>query len=902
MKINIRYLIAGLLIVILFLLPLISSYYTDYLWFVDLGYEQVFVYQIVIKLILFLAGTLAAFLFLYLNVRPSFREAAPVEVIPFTTAERVVSIFRPAFRRAFRLIFTLVSAVISLGFGASAAGGWQTAALFLNSAKTGIDVPVFHKDLSFFLFELPFYRSAADWVFALILAAVVVSSVAYFFRSIAQPLRTFLQTFTSFRTHFFGLFASLAAVEGIRLYLASFERAYSRYGAVFGPSYVDVAYLIPALKVFAVASLILAGLLLMTAAGRLRPGFSGFLAAAFLLLLFLGGYIVPAAIQAYVVAPNEFKLERQYIENHIKMTRQAYMLDMFEVIEFNNVKRTVDFEDIIRSEETVENIRLWDARPLKQTYNQLQTIRSYYFFNDIDIDRYVINGKIRQVAVAARELSIDNHPERARTWINTHLKYTHGYGLAVNFVNEVSAEGLPEFVVRDLPVESAYDVMRVERPQIYFGELTDNYVIVNTLEDEFDYPAGNTNVSSRYEGEHGVQLDSYFKKMMFAYRFGTLKILLSNEITPESRVLFIRDISERVRKIAPFLYFDSDPYPVIADGKILWIIDAYTASSRYPYAEPFNSRGENYLRNSVKIVIDAYTGETTFYAWDDSDPILGAYARVFPDLFTPAETIPTAVREHFRYPSDYFSLQADFLASYHMTDPQVFYNQEDRWEFGQEVYADETIPVEPYYSVVDVQEGALKGRGPQFILMLPFRPRNKDNLIAWMFVTSNKENYGEGGVFVFPKGSLIYGTLQIESRIDQDPVISEQITLWNQSGSRVIRGNLLVIPVEDTLLYVEPVYLQAEQSSIPELKRVIVADQKKVIMSDSLEKALLALTGREELAAEETKGEVSPAIITGLRQLFADMEDALKSGDLVRFGQLFERALELLQTTSTAQP
>lgn len=899
MKLSIRYIIAALLIVLLFLLPLISTYYTDYLWFVDVGYEQVFIYQILIKSVLFLGGFLLAFIFLYLNVLPSFRKAAPVEVIPFTTAERVVSIFRPAFRRAFRLVFTGVCAVLALGFGLSAAGSWQTVALYLNAQPAGTSVPVFNTDLSFFLFQLPFYRSAADWLFTLVLSAVAVTSVAYFLRSIAQSLRTFLQTFTSFRTHFFGLFALLAVVEGARLYLGSFDRAFSRYGAVFGPSYVDVVFLIPALKVFAVAALVLAGILLLTAAGRLSVRFSIVAAVVFLAAVFTGSYVAPAALQAYVVAPNELKLEKEFIENHIQMTRQAYMLDTFQMVEFRDVERTVSYNDIVQSRETVDNIRLWDARPLKQTYNQLQTIRSYYFFNDIDIDRYIVDGRIRQVAVAVRELSTDNLPERAKTWINLHLKYTHGYGLAVNFVNEVSVEGLPRFVVKNLPLEADYENMRPEKPQIYFGELTNNYVIVNTLEEEFDYPAGDTNVSTRFDADSGIKLDSYFKKMMFAYRFGTLKILLSNEITPESRLLFVRNIRKRVGKIAPFLYYDSDPYPVVADGKIYWIIDAYTVSSNYPYSEPFNSRGENYLRNSVKVVIDAYSGETNYYVWDETDPLLQTYASVFPELFTPRSETPSDIRLHFRYPSDYFRLQAELLASYHMTDSQVFYNQEDRWEFGQEVYADETIPVEPYYLVVDVQEGVLKGKGPQFILMLPFRPRGKNNLIAWMFVTSNPENYGEGGVFVFPKGSLIYGTLQIESRIDQDPRISEQITLWNQSGSRVIRGNLLVIPVENAILYVEPIYLQAEQSSIPELKRVIVADQEKVIMAETLEKALLALAGKEEAEVEEA---VSPTVLDDIRQLFKEMEEALKIGDLVRFGQLFETATKLLETTAAPQP
>ncbi|MBA7559573.1 hypothetical protein ES708_01188 [subsurface metagenome] len=485
---------------------------------------------------------------------------------------------------------------------------------------------------------------------------------------------------------------------------------------------------------------------------------------------------------------------------------------------------------------TIDNIRLWDHRPLKDTYNQIQSIRLYYDFHDVDVDRYIIDGEYQQVMLSARELSVEKLAGEAQTWVNRQLQFTHGYGIALSPVNEVSAEGLPILLVKDIPPVGDFNI---ERPQIYFGEKTDHYVIVKTKTQEFDYPMGDENIYGYYQGEDGVSLDSFMRRLVYAWQFGDLNILISGELTPESRVLYYRNITERVNHLAPFLELDSDPYLVMTDGRLFWIQDAYTTSDRYPYSEPLGSI--NYIRNSVKVVIDAYDGSVTFYVTDPEDALIRTYQAIFPELFVPAEQMPESLRVHLRYPEDMFNIQAKVYQTYHMRDARVFYNKEDLWAVPKEFYAGREQLMEPYYIIMRLPDEERE----EFLLMLPFTPVNKNNTIGWLAARCDGENYGKLLAYHFPKERLVYGPSQIENRIQQDTVITEQLALWGRGGSRVIRGNLLLIPLGESLLYVEPVFLQAETGGLPQLKRVIVVAGDRIAMEPTLKEGIAAIFGTE---------------------------------------------------------
>ncbi len=572
--------------------------------------------------------------------------------------------------------------------------------------------------------------------------------------------------------------------------------------------------------------------------------------AAWLALAFLGG-LYPAVVQRFIVAPNELAAERPFIAHAIAFTRYAFGLDNIRERDFS-ASGTLTPQVLEANQATIQNIRLWDWRPLLTTYSQLQEIRLYYTFNDVDVDRYLIGGQLRQVMLAARELDTDQLPEQAQTWINRHLIYTHGYGVVVSPVNEFTREGLPLLLVRDIPPKADDPALEVTRPEIYFGEVTRDYAIVHTTEPEFDYPSGDQNIYTRYEGPAGVPLGGFFRRLLFALRFGHSQILFSSAIQPESRILYHRQIGERVQMLAPFLWYDPDPYPVIADGRIIWLWDAYTWSNSFPYSEPFS--GVNYIRNSVKVAIDAYTGETTFYVVDPTDPIIRVYQSIFPTLFVPGEQMPRVLREHWRYPEQLFRIQAAAYAVYHMEDPQVFYNKEDLWAAPTEIGLQGEEEMAPYYVVMQVP-GADE---VEFLLIRPYVPNGRRNMIAWLYADSDGEDYGLMEVFKFPKQELIYGPMQIEARFDQDPYISQQLTLWNQHGSQVIRGNLMVIPVDDALIYVEPLYLQAATGRFPELKRVLVAYGDRVAMEESLKGALLQALGVAEAPPPQETGPVAP--------------------------------------------
>ncbi|MBA7578363.1 hypothetical protein ES708_20225 [subsurface metagenome] len=614
--------------------------------------------------------------------------------------------------------------------------------------------------------------------------------------------------------------------------------------------------------------------------------------------ILLGG-IYPTIIQSAVVLPNEGTKERPYILNNIEATRIAYGLDKIKEEKFP-VKEEISFEDIEKNDETIRNIRLWDWRPIKQTLKQIQAIRLYYDFNSVDVDRYYFNGNYQQVMVSPRELDKDKIPEQARTWVNEVLTYTHGYGVVVNPVNKISGEGLPVLLIKDIPPVSGVN-LTITRPEIYYGEITKGYVIVKTKAKEFDYPKGDENVYSTYAGNGGMPVSSLWRRILFSIKFSNMQILLTTNLTSESRIMINRNIQERVNKVVPFLGYDKDPYMVISkEGKLFWIQDAYTISSNYPYSTPVTGGYFNYIRNSVKVVIDAYNGTMDFYIIDQKDPVVEVYNNIFPQLFKNFDQMPEDLKEHIRYPKDLFQVQAELYSTYHMMDPDVFYNKEDYWTIPNEIYAETEIKMEPYYIITKLPGHERE----EFILMTPFTPSTKNNMIAWLAAKNDQPDYGKLIVYKFPKEKLIFGPMQIEARIDQNSEISQQLTLWGQKGSTVIRGNLLVIPIEESIIYVEPLYLRAEMGEIPELKRVIVSNGSDVVMGNNLEEALgklFARTFREGEIVITGEEKTLKDLIKEAARYYESAQEFAQEGNWSRYGeelQKLEQTLRLLQEAS----
>jgi uncharacterized membrane protein (UPF0182 family) len=622
--------------------------------------------------------------------------------------------------------------------------------------------------------------------------------------------------------------------------------------------------------------------------------------ALLILTSVVGTGLYPEIIQRLEVAPNEISMEKPYIELGINFTRTAYGIDFVQQEGFPALE-SLDREALKRNDLTLQNIRLWDHRPLLQTYRQLQVIRSYYDFVDVDNDRYVIDGKYRQVSLSPREIASDKLP--SRIWINEHLTYTHGYGLCLGPVNQISREGLPQLMIKDIP-PAAFTNITVTHPQIYYGEITDSYCFVNTRSKEFDYPSGDENVYTEYRGSGGIPVKDFFRKLLFSCRFKEPKIILSSDITGNSRLMFDRAISERIRKLVPFLRYDHDPYMVISEsGQLYWMMDGYTTGENFPYSLPTEGVG-NYIRNSVKITVDAYNGIVRFYVSDPRDPIIQVYARIFPEVFQPLEAMPKDLRKHIRYPEDLFTLQAGIYATYHMTDPQVFYNKEDLWHIPALSKHNGESVVEPYYTIMKLNT---KDAREEFILMTPFTPASRENMIAWMAARCDEPNYGKLIVYNFPKQRLVYGPSQIGSRINQDTQISQQLTLWSQKGSRVENGSLLVIPIEDSILYIQPLYLAAEQAgNIPELKRIIVAYGNTIAMEENLELSLARIFGGGPLVPKEgsvqpipssTREEVSyKALAEQASESYRRAQERLRNGDWAGYGDELRKLEQTLKT------
>lgn len=837
----------------------------ELLWFKALGYPARFWKVLFSQIVLAVVGGSLGFGFVWLLLR----HQAKTNVWP---------------RRAAQIVGTL----IGLTWGPA---NWDLVLKFFNRVTADVSDPILGRDVGFYLFHLPLFNSVYGLLFSVTLVSLLAAAFGLFFRVTKEriELRNGVDLLESGRADWRPLYSTLAAlllVGSVGWWLERYQLLFSDLGAVTGPGWTDVHLRLPAYTILSLVSGICGILLLVPPARRTmarliagkkkRSRFADVIPAVaplalILVLWFLAVKILPRTLQALVVEPNEISLEKPYIANNIEFTRKAFKLGAIEEREF---KASEEFtSQMVKNHPNVfNNIRLWDWRALDAVYKQFQEIRLYYEFVNLDLDRYMIGEDYRQVMISAREMEQGNLPAKSQTFVNTRFKYTHGFGVAMNTVSDFTPEGLPNLLIKDIPPVASQPDLKVTQPRIYYGELTREHVIVNTSEKEFDHPKGDENAYTRYSGQGGVEISSFFRKLLFGWKFDGTPLLLSGYPTPESRIMFHREIQERLKTLAPFIQFDQDPYLVLSEGRLFWIVDGYTATINYPYSRSYGSRDLtggripsnpaqrgpgrthnrfaqiNYLRNSVKAVVDAYQGSVDLYIFEPQDPLIRVWDKIFPGLFRPAEDMPGDLRRHIRYPVDMLLTQGLVYAKYHMTDPAVFYNQEDLWVRATEKYYGQVKEVEPYYVIWELP----KSDEPQFVLILPFTPKNRQVMIGWIAGLCDGDNYGRMLAYKFPKEKRVLGPQQVETKIDQDRHLSSQLTLWDQKGSRVIRGNVLAIPLGQTLFYVEPIYLQAETAAYPELRLVVVMHGDNLSYAPNFEEALEGLfEGRAPIIKEK---------------------------------------------------
>ena len=878
--------IFGLLIIIFAVLLILSGLYADWLWFDSLGYISVFKTVLFSKLGLGTVVFLLFFVLLLLNFM----------------------VLKKRSDATHQKIYLSVIAGVSLLAGIISSTYWFVVLKFMNYVGFGFVDPIFKNDIGFYMFVLPFYGFVLSTLFFLLLAMVIITTFAYLLRIKTRKIpktdakgemsigleQGFQQIKVEIpqkgRTHL-GLLAGLILIIlSAFFYLQRYSILFSPRGAVFGAGYTDIKIILPLYTILAVVTLITAFIAFVYIYNKNIKLIIG--SIVLILVIAFAGNIVAAIVQGLYVQPNEFNLEEPYIKQNIKHTLFAYGLTDVHTRDFP-VTYDLDINDINKNKVTIENVRLWDWRPLLTTNKQIQLFRTYYDFLDVDVDRYEVDNKLRQLMISPRELDQNQLDKKAKTWVNEKFVYTHGYGAVVSPVNMVSDEGLPELFVKDIPPKTEYDELKIEEPRIYFGEQSSSFVVVNTKSKEFDYPLGSENVFTSYDGADGIQLSNILKKAVFSIKLGSINLFVSGAITKDSKVLFNRNIIERVTALAPFLEYDSDPYVVINDGKLLWIIDAYTVTNEFPYSE--NIVGINYIRNAVKVVIDAYNGNVDFYIIDKEDPLVQNYAKIFPELFKDFDEMDEDLKKHIRYPEDLMRVQTKIYGTYHMKDPQVFYNREDVWRTPKEIYRSQEVDLRPYYIILRLPDEKKEG----FFLITPLIPRGKENMIAWLVAHSDPENYGKLEVFRLSKQELTYGPMQIEARIDQDTEISQRLTLWGQQGSEVVRGNLIIIPIEQSFLYIEPIYLKASAAgALPQLKRVIVAYDDKVTMKETLEDALSTIFKGK---IEKFEGDVDVGIPKTLQdkfkeatRLYDEAQDALSEGNFVEYAKRIEELGKIL--------
>ncbi|WP_422443680.1 UPF0182 family protein [Thermoanaerobacterium sp. DL9XJH110] len=888
----VSYFLIAAIAVLAAVLTLGAGFLTEIMWYKSTGFLNVFWTIFYSRWVVRIASGVLFFFFIYINLLTAGGKLS--RALSYKYREGVVNdalsaVLTGRWVKRFLLAASFILAAIFTAFTSSY---WLTVQKFLHPSSFGISDPLFKKDIGFYVFKLPFYQEAYELAITTVVMTMVAVAALFLMAHIEEGPGSWLDLLAREKQVVF-LMALFFVLKAYGYRLSMYNLLYSPRGVAFGASYTDVHAVLPALKIMMALSLVLAALLVVNLAVK-RPAMLVWTLGVFIAASIVLQGVYPNLVQKLQVTPNEFVKEEPFLKTNIEFTLKAYGLDRVERKVYP-VKETVNPEVIFNSP-TLKTLRLWDYRPLQQTYNQLQRIRPYYNFAQVDVDRYTINGEIRQVMLAARELDQGRLPEeRANTWINRRLQYTHGYGLVMSPVNSVSAEGLPNYFIKDIPPVSGDPSLKIREPRIYFGELTREYVVVNSRTPEFDYPSGETNAYTEYSGTGGIPIN-FWSRLLFAIRFGDYKLLVSTNFDSDSRILFDRDIKTMVKKVAPFIRFDIDPYLVVASGRLYWIIDGYTVTDRYPYSEPVE--GINYIRNSVKAVIDAYNGTMDFYMADKSDPIIKSYAAIFPGVFKPMERMPKEIKAHIRYPEDLFLIQARVYTLYHMEDTKVFYNKEDVWQIPDEIYGSERQKMEPYYTILQLP-GENK---PEMVLMLPFTPATIENMRAWMAARCDGENYGKIVLYLFPKDKTVYGPMQIEARINQDSQISQQLTLWDQRGSRVIRGNLLVLPVDGSIIYVRPVFIQGEQSQLPELSRVVVAYGEHVVMERTFEAAVARIFGEpaaERAAPVVPAGEMTAdEMIKRAATLYDEAVKAQREGDWATYGQKINELGVLLKKLS----
>jgi len=907
--------VAIAIVVLLFALARVSSVVVDWAWFSSVGYVGVFWTAFVAKTALFVVVFALSTLLLWANATLALRFASKrPPPIPATFNRSFVTFqtsqgpwarsygLQPS-PLAWRLLIAAFAVILGLLIASGETSRWDLILRFLYQAPYGRSEPLFGKDIGFYLFSLPVYVALKNWLFWLLALSGLMAGAIYSVHGdvgLDPPRWSASPAAVAHGSALFGLFVMVKAWSYA---LDRYLLLYDDNGVVVGASYTDVHVELPALWLLIVLAVIAAIVAIVNVRLRSAP-----LVIGAALLVFGGAFVfgdaVPALVQRFYVKPSELQLEKPYIQRNITFTREAYNLGQITVRPFP-AEQDLTYQSLEKDSGTVNNIRLWDWRPLLAAYAQLQEIRTYYRFLDVDVDRYHLGSSYQQVMISARELIPSLLPANAQTWVNQHLLFTHGDGAVMSPVTRKSAEGLPIFYLKDIP-SVATGGPRITQPRIYFGESSAGHVIVNASTPEFDYPSGQGNAYTRYDGADGVLLGGALWRSLFAWTFDDLNILLSSYVTSDSKILFHRNIQDRVRRIAPFLQLDRDPYLAISEGRLCWIQDAYTSSDWFPSANPESGGGDiNYIRNSVKIVVDAYNGTVAFYVADPADPIVATWRRIFPSLFRPLDAMPPDLRQHIRYPEDLFAIQALQYRAFHMDVPEVFYNREDLWQFPRESTTPEAIEaggetrMAPYYIMMRLPGEA----ETQFFLMLPMTPSRRENMIAWLAARCDAPEYGKLVVFEFPKDKLIYGPFQIEALINQNTDISQQISLWNQMGSRVIRGNLLVVPVGNSILYVSPLYLRAQSGQLPELKRVIAAYGDRVVMEETLPAALASLF--KETAPTAAPAVVGPAPAGGVderaREALAKYDralDRLKAGDWAGFGTELDALRSLLEELS----
>lgn len=895
----------GLLVIfflLYFLTAFISEFYIDYEWFrinegltvfwvlfftkfnVHILFSVIFVFIFFLNFIIikFLAGKGGIFSGPFLQKIQSFGIKAPKKVI--------------------YILFALALIFISFLMGSAASSFWKEYLMYKNAvpfdpSKFPVD-PIFGLNIGFYVFSLPFYQFLYGWFMSALFVIGIFALGFHFFNGgfTIRGNKVDISPFT--RAHLSTIIALIVFLNGVSYRLSAYELLFSKIGKFFGAGYTAVNANLLAYNVAMIISFIAAGLLLFNIfkkSFKLPLLVLAALIPAYIIL----GTIYPGLQQRFIVDPNELDKEKPYIEHNIKFTRLGYDIARVKEVKFAN-KSNLTYNDIIKNRNTLNNVRLWDYRPLKQTYKQLQELKPYYFFNDVDVDRYMIENRKIAVNLSARELSINRLAGSSQTWVNSHLIYTHGYGLVLSRVDKITPEGQPEMLVYDIPPKEKIK-LEINRPEIYYGEHNNSYVITNTTikPGEFDYPFGDENKYTTYRGRGGTMLDSFFKRLMFAAAFKDINLLISGNVKNSSRILYKRNIMDIVRALTPFLEFDNDPYLFLSDGKLYWMIDAYTITDQFPYSNPIvlgRNKNVNYIRNSVKIIIDAYNGKVNYYIADSNDPLIKTYSNIFPNFFRGIKEMPEKFRKHIRYPEDLFTIQSHILLRYHMTNANVFYNNEDAWHVPRQIYEGKEEPVRSYYLVTNLPGE----KRDEFILIIPFTPYKKNNMIAFLTAKCDMENYGELILYSLPKEKLSYGPLQIEARIDQDPEISKQLTLWSQKGSSVIRGNMLVIPIEESLIFIEPLYLKAESSEMPELKKVIVSFAENVVMENSLDDALQKIFyGKASIALDKetptgTYSEQLRGLIERAHLHFNQAEQNMKAGDWARYGEELRKLKETL--------